>query len=200
MRFDEFLQFVYFCNVEFCRIFTFFPPFFEMTVFIMCLLAWWQKRMVSRLEYYGKKPRQTISTFLAPRSEKKTLREILTGFTLICLVNRSTKGKEKCLPNMLLGVKLFKRGEFRAINGGNLIHPYLLFCGVKNLQLLPSKRLWQHSRRLSDNRTNVSSPSLCNCASADRIDRIFGQNYIFYLLQYSCVCIFGVLTPNFGKS
>ena len=128
--------FVYFRNLSFKRIF---PRLFQndsiyyVSARMMTKGKWWV------VEYYGKKTKADYINFLSPKEWKKTLREILTGFTLICLVNRSTKGKEKCLPNMLLGVKLFKRGKFRVwINGGNSIHPYRLFCGVKNLQLLPT--------------------------------------------------------------
>ena len=56
-------------------------------------------------------------TFLAPRREKNVYcyAKFLTSFTLICLVNRSTIEKKRNVsssPNMLLGVKLLKRGEF----------------------------------------------------------------------------------------
>ena len=92
----------------------------------------------------GKKSHKT--NFLSPQEWKKNvLREILTSFTLICLVNRSTIAKKEkwYQPNMLLGVKT-KRGEFFMLWE---LKSYLLFCGVKNLQLLPSTRLWQHSSR-----------------------------------------------------
>ena len=64
----------------------------------------------------------TQANFLSPKEGKKYVvllyAKFLTSFTLICLVNRSTIEKKRNVsssPNMLLGVKLLKRGEFFAI-------------------------------------------------------------------------------------
>ena len=130
-----------------------------------------------------------------PQGGKKicstTLREIFDQFhfNLSCQSINNRK-KEKCFffAKYAVGGEITKKGwVFLLFNKWWELKSYLLFCGVKNLQLLPSTRLWQHSSRF---RVVVGHRVIAPALLLLRIDRIFGQNYIFATSYNIYTCVF----------